>query len=102
MDEDQFTDRQDQLISKLCRVMAVSSVKNLAEEIHRLPINEAQKSSTLLTVITAMLNHTLNVMYDSKTDDDGLLKRKLEFLRVIRHAFVNEHKINKEKTDDNG
>ena len=102
MDKEELTDKQNSIISKLCQVLAVSSVQKLAEEIHKLPIDETQKSSTLLTVITSMLNHTLNIMYDSKTDDDGLLKRKLEFLRVIRHAFVNEHKINKENTDDNG
>jgi hypothetical protein len=100
---DDLTEQQEALVSRMCHVLAKSTVSDLANEIDKLSIPPTHKTSILLTVQTSMLNRTLNVLYEGKTDDDGLLKKKLEFLRVIRHAFVREHKINKEeKTNDNG
>jgi hypothetical protein len=99
---DKFNKDEEEGMSKLMSVMATTIIANIADTLNDLPVDDDYKKGMMLTIEVSILNRTLNGLHQDMPDDQ-LLKKKLEFVRIIRETFIQEHnEMKKEQKNDNG
>jgi len=74
-------------VAKLCRTMALETVKELALALNDLPMPDDVKMSMLLTIEISMIDSTLDGMHAELSPEDRL-RRKLEFFSIVRRNAV--------------